>query len=100
MEISKCQASFHAIGPSIDKIYRDVYGIGFGWDAAHSGTPRSLGHWEEVWAARSVAEWQAIGARYGAYYVVAPRNIDLRLVALFNEGNDALYEIPRSGVAN
>jgi len=85
-----------SIGPAISKIYGDIFGISFGI-SEDEGRPLQPRKWQETWAKRSRAEWQALGNDYGFEYVWAPNTLELALpVALAGE-RDNLYHIPGVG---
>ena len=81
------------LGPAIQGIYEDVYGIRF--DGAGGNIP-----WERVWAERSADSWAALGKRYGAQFLLSPAGIPLQLpgTACVLEADGArlyrLYETP------
>ncbi|NIA14278.1 MAG: hypothetical protein GWP08_09360 [Nitrospiraceae bacterium] len=80
-----------ALGPGIDKVYGDVYGIHFG--------PRSHGEppakpWREVWSERARAEWVRLSEEYGFGYVVAYDGLELDLPVIFRDGGAALFAVP------
>ena len=81
-----------ALGPVIQKMHREVYGIRF--DRACGETPPVP--WRELWTARTRTEWQALAEEYGFRYVVAADSLELDLPLAFRDGSGALYEAPRS----
>ena len=79
-----------SLGPTMDKLYGDVWGLHF----APRPSPEPAKAWFEHWAERDRGAWQALGETYGFRYVVAPNFVapDLRCVV---EGDtQSLYEIP------
>lgn len=79
-----------SLGPSIQKMYEDVYGI---WFEEREETPIS---WESVWGERGAAEWKALGETYDFRYVVAPIGVELDsgLEVVLKGELDRLYRIP------
>lgn len=80
------------LGPSIAKMYGELYGIRF--RAPTSGL--SSRDWKEVWAARTTEEWGLLSAKYGFEYVIANQSLDLRLPKVVEEAEMTLY-LARSG---
>ena len=79
-----------ALGPAINAIFDDFYGIRF--DRA----PEDAGPgWEAVWKARSVPEWQRLAERYAVWYFVAPEHLDVNLELLLDQSGSRLYRVPR-----
>lgn len=60
-----------SLGPSIQKIHWDLYGIR--WDGP---VPQP---WTEVWRDRSAGDWQRLAETYGFNAVVAPASVPLQL---------------------
>lgn len=79
------------LGPAINSMYHDVYGIRF--DHAPDGTGSG---WEQLWEARTPAEWQAAAGKYGVRYLVAPSHVDLTLELILEQYGSRLYRIPRT----
>jgi hypothetical protein len=79
-----------SLGPAIQKMYGDVYGI---WFEARQTTPVS---WQSVWGARGAAEWRALGETYDFRYVVAPIDValDSGMKVVLEGELDRLYRIP------
>ena len=74
-------------------MYRDVYGIRF--DAPPGGATDRM-PWQDVWAARTQAQWQALAKEYAFAYVIGPAPLALDLPVAFRHGGDTLYRIPGS----
>jgi hypothetical protein len=73
------------IGPTIYKLYKDLYDVDI---TETAGVSRPLTweqiwarflHYEQVWARRDLKEWQELGDMYGFHYVLAPTNISVQL---------------------
>lgn len=79
------------LGPAIEKMYHDVYGVSFVIPPTHGAAP-----WQEVWTARTEDRWQVLREEYGFQYVIAPESLHLDLPLLFREGPRKLYQIPNS----
>ncbi len=78
-----------ALGPVIQKIYHDIYGIRFDLPA-----PEHAETWEELWAARTRSQWQTLAQRYRFRYLIAPAAMALDLPTVFEQDATALYRIP------
>ncbi|MCF6284276.1 MAG: hypothetical protein L3K26_03695 [Candidatus Hydrogenedentes bacterium] len=78
------------IGPSIDALYRDIYGYGFTIPKEDAAEPQP---WDALWQERSETEWRALASTYGFTHVVAPAAWNLNLPRLFAEEDYALYAI-------
>jgi len=76
------------LGPAIQQMYHDVYGIRF--DTADS--PEI--HWARLWQERTKAEWRALGQHYGFRYAIAPAGCVLDLPRLDGDDNNTLYAVP------
>lgn len=72
----------------IDRMFRDVYGFSF-----VPGAP-SRGPWEDVWRARSAAEWIALRDAYGIVYLLTPPDLELHLDTAFESESAVVYAIP------
>lgn len=73
------------IGPTINQMYDDVYGIRF--DRA-GATP-----WRDLWAARDSETWRRLAERYGFRYVVTYDHLELDLPRVFETATGAaLYD--------
>lgn len=77
------------IGPSIDQLYRDLYGYSF---VATEGDTPSI-PWDHLWQERSTAQWQALADAYGFTHVVAPAAWSLNLSPVLAEEDYALYAV-------
>ena len=75
-----------SIGPQINTLYRDVYGMDFRFP-----TPGRL--WKQVWIERDPDEWRSLGAKYDFRYVVAPDDVVLPLHEAFSLQGRTLYRI-------
>ena len=74
-----------ALGPAIEKMYREVYGVGFDPPDGSSSS------WKDTWAARRRPEWHSLAHAYGFSYVIAPDGTPLDLPAIFREGPLTFY---------
>lgn len=77
-----------AIGPSIDAMYRDIYGIGF--QPYPVGAPVA---WQVLWRERDRAAWVVLADRYAFNYVLAPRDLPLQLSEILADESYALYAV-------
>ncbi len=77
-----------AIGPAINRIYEDVYGMSFRWPPVNA--PR----WEEVWQRRTKEEWQGLARRYGFRYVISLPGVPLPLRPIMSSDTAACYVVP------
>ena len=82
-----------ALGPGIDKVYGDVYGIHFG-PLSEGDAPAKP--WREVWTQRDRVQWTRLADEYGFRYIVAydDLKLDLPLVLRERDGPAALFAIP------
>ena len=77
-----------SLGPTIQKIYRDIYGIEF---VSQPGRPQESRHWADLWTDRSEAEWNALSEEYGFRYVATAALAESGLApSSRNEGKDPL----------
>lgn len=98
-----------ALGPAIDAMYNDAYGMPISYgalsdvaDAERSRPFLSRIHtaWTNHWASMTLADWQALGTKYGIGYVLVPADADLRDLPIdrISDRPDAapfaLYRIP------
>jgi hypothetical protein len=75
------------LGPAINKIYSDFYGIDF-------IRPSPEGQaWFEVWPAKTTTEWRALSKEYNLSYVLAPQFMTLPLTPVVRGNQNILYEI-------
>lgn len=81
-----------SLGPVIQQMYADVYGIRFDEPPTEQGAHP----WTVEWARRDAAEWNRLADAYGFRYLLAPRDVRLSLPLVFTEGGTSLYRIPRS----
>lgn len=81
-----------SLGPSVQKIYDDLYGIRFDRPADVSQTA-----WLDRWGDRSRREWQALADAYGFGYVVAPPEPILDLDPLVLDSTAVLYGLGDDG---
>lgn len=75
------------LGPAIDEIYRNVYGISF------LDSPGSSRDWREVWTTRTADEWRELGDRFSFQYVVAPRELPLQLPLAVDDDSGRLFSL-------
>lgn len=80
-----------SLGPSIYKIYRDVYGLDL---LAAKGERKPRTYWREEWARRTGDEWVSLGRGYSIRYVLVRGEMQLDLPEVFREQGGALYKIP------
>lgn len=80
-----------SLGPSLCKMYRDLYGIDL---APPPGSNSGSRPWFEVWPSKSLPEWQALAAEYNFRYVLAPAFMELPLPRVVKGKTDHLYHIP------
>ncbi len=80
-----------SLGPAMDKLYGDLYGIHFTQQPTTEVGPQA---WFERWAARSFAQWQALSEEYAFCYLVAPKFITLDLPQVVEGKTESLYYIP------
>ena len=76
------------LGPVIQRMYRDVYGLRFDRPPRANATP-----WTERWRARHRSEWEALAETYGFRYVLAPASIDLDLLVALEDDSMTLYAV-------
>ncbi len=79
-----------SLGPSIQKIYNDIYGIDL---LGPQAAPGSDAHWTRVWEQRSKAEWRALGATYGFDVVIAPAELKLALRPILVSETNVCYSV-------
>lgn len=73
------------IGPTINQMYDDIYGIRFDQPAA---TP-----WRDLWAAREADTWHRLARHYGFHYVITYDRLELDLpLVLKTPSGAALYD--------
>lgn len=74
-----------ALGPTIEKMVSDAYGVRF-------GEPWS---WKlDLWVTRSEAEWERLAQTYGIKYVLSTPDYPLQLPEIMRGEHRVLYEIP------
>lgn len=79
-----------ALGPSIQKMYTELYGIDFTRPLSAGDAPE---HWTQVWERRSKEEWRALAAEYGFRLVIAPSDVDLALKPILAGAHDTCYYV-------
>lgn len=79
-----------SLGPAMDKMYGDIWGIHF----AAAPDAEAGKKWFERWATRPNAEWQRLHDIYAFAYVVAPNFIALDLPRVVEGADRSLYHIP------
>jgi hypothetical protein len=83
-----------AIGPSIESMYRDIYGITF--QLPHPGVSgESLVPWQRHWRERDYATWYELSGRYEFTFVLAPVDLPLQLTEILADESYALYAVGR-----
>lgn len=78
-----------SLGPCIQKIYVDIYGIRF--DTPPEPTVGGTAPWLLLWQERPRAKWLALAEDYGFSYVVAPPAITLDLPLILDDTGGRLY---------
>ena len=78
------------IGPSIDRLYTELYGITFRIPAASAVQGPD---WTALWRERSEASWKELSRRYGFTHIIAPAALPLRLPEIFADDGYALYAV-------
>lgn len=84
---------FHAsyrpsLGPSVQQMYEDVYGIWF-----EQRDTLAL-NWHTLWNERSPEEWRALKERYNIEYLVAPIGVHPQLDIVLESDYAILYQMP------
>jgi len=79
--------------PLLQKIFRDIYGISYG-ESVKGEVPQQPEVWRAAWSERSSAQWQDLGREYDFKYVVAPADLEVDLIGVYEEDDQVLYEIP------
>ena len=79
-----------SLGPTMDKLYGDIWGVHF---APHPD-PGAGKAWFERWAERRRGDWQALAETYAFEYVIAPNFVTLDLPRVVKGKNQSLYRIP------
>lgn len=77
-----------SIGPSVEKLYREIYGIHFGGDAP------PFNNWSAAWRARRKEEWMLLAKAYGFRYVLSPNQVAVQLPAVLIGETESLYAVP------
>jgi hypothetical protein len=80
------------IGPAIEKMYNEIYGISFLPDAPPPLSSHMTG-WQTWWPSLTDAQWRDLAKRYGFSYVAAPRNLTLNLPVALETPIVVLYAI-------
>lgn len=78
-----------SLGPSLCKMYMDLYGIAIVTGDEDAPRPR----WFEVWLARKRTDWHNLAAEYGFQYVLAPSFMTLDLPKVVEGATGSLYAI-------
>lgn len=79
-----------AIGPAIDQLYENLYGISFGFPEP---TLAALPTWQAIWRARENEQWKLLATRYGFTHVIAPADLPLQLPEILAADGYALYAV-------
>ena len=74
-----------SIGPSVSKLYEDVYGIRL--------TDKGEADWQTFWEERPREAWLLLAEKYSFRYVIAPGNLHLNLRKVLATKSDALYAV-------
>ena len=77
-----------SLGPSVQKLYGEVYGMQF------DKNPADQKPWGTMWEERSKEVWISLSQEYGFDYVVAPSHLQLQLDSVIEGELDRLYKIP------
>lgn len=80
-----------SLGPSLHKLYLDLYGINI---APAASEPVSTVPWFEVWPKRELGEWQRLAVEYDFHYVLAPAFMAIQLPLIMEGDGHKLYRIP------
>lgn len=80
-----------SLGPSLCKMYKDLYGIAIVSSGEEPPGPR----WFDVWRARTRAEWQGLAAEYGFQFVLVPAFLTLDLPKVVEDATGSLYAIKK-----
>jgi hypothetical protein len=80
-----------SLGPALYRLYRDCFGVNF---APAAGEQPTGAPWDVHWAGHSPAQWQALGARYGIGFVIAPRSVGVQLPEVVAVEGMGLYAVP------
>ena len=78
-----------SLAPAIQQIYQDLYGIRFDLPPDPAAPT-----WQQIWAERSQAQWQALGSKYGFRYIIAPATPSIDLPPVIQDRATSLYELP------
>ncbi len=83
-----------AIGPSIESMYRDIYGITF--QLPEPGTRNEPPvPWQTLWRERDQGTWYELSERYEFTFVLAPINLPVQLTEILADEGYALYAVGR-----
>lgn len=74
-----------ALGPSIENLWHDLYGVRFVLPGA-TAVP-----WQDLWRNRTAAQWRALAEHYGFAYVAAPADTPLQLPVAVRDSAGVLY---------
>jgi len=87
-----------SVGPAIEKIHNDLYGISFIQGRSVAPTNSFVGveppDWTQVWKTRTVSEWAALAQEYNFRYVISPNNVPLQLPKAIEGPGETLYSLP------
>ncbi len=83
-----------AIGPAIESMYRDIYGITF--QLPEPGMRQEpTAPWQRLWRERDQATWYELSGRYEFTFVLAPIDLPLQLTEILADESYALYAVGR-----
>jgi len=83
-----------AIGPAIESMYRDIYGITF--QLPEPGTRNEPPvPWQTLWRERDQGTWYELSERYEFTFVLAPINLPVQLTEILADESYALYAVGR-----
>ncbi|MBL7645812.1 MAG: hypothetical protein JNK74_06425 [Candidatus Hydrogenedentes bacterium] len=83
-----------AIGPSIESMYSDIYGISFRLpEPGMRQEPTTP--WQRLWRERDQATWVELSRRYEFTLVLAPVDLPLQLTEILADESYALYAVGR-----
>lgn len=79
-----------ALGPSLYKMYRELYGINL---APRGDEPVHERAWFEVWPAKTRDEWIRLSREYGFHYIMTPPFMQLDLPCILEDETGRLYQV-------
>ncbi len=79
-----------SLGPTMEKVYGDLYGIHF----AEAPDANSETTWFVRWMQRSQEDWLALSKKYDFTYVISPDFATLQLPKVVEGEHNTLYHVP------